>query len=198
MDGPMTDPALSTRPPYATRACYLAIALTAGNALISLIVWFRGPLASSPAATAVGAISVSMSVVTLIAGLAAATRTLNGSNNWRVTLIVFGWLTVVQSLLLIVAGSFAGTEIHTTDSAGNLMDGQVATESWWIAWGAVSAVGAALCSIWLARKDVVAWTKPPAPLVVAGAGWYPWPDGRPHYWTGSQWAEQIPPPGGGA
>lgn len=196
-DTAMTDSDPAVRPAYATRACYLAIALTIGYVALSLVGWFTGPVATAPAVVAVKVVSACILVATLIAGLAAATRTLNGSNGWRVALIVFGWLTVVQSLGLIVLGALAGTKIHTVDAAGNDVDSRIATHSWWVVWGAVWVVGAALCSIWLARRDVVAWTKPPSAPALAPAGWYPWHDGRPHYWTGTQWAEQIPPPTGG-
>lgn len=190
----MTNVDIAARPRYATRACYLAIILTIGYALLSLVVWFNDHPTTAPATTTLRAGSAAFSVAMLIAGLAAATRTLNGSNGWRITLIVFGWLIVLQSLILIVMGALAGTEIHSVDSAGNRVDGRIATHSWWIAWGVIWAVGAGLCSVWLARKDVVAWTRPTAPPTVAGPGWYPWEDGRPHYWTGRQWADEIPPP----
>lgn len=180
---------IAERPAYATRACRLAIVLTIGYTVLSIAVWFN----DRPTAPTVRAGSAAFSIAMLIAGLAAATRTLNGSNPWRIALIVFGWLIVAQSLILIVLGALAGTPIHTVDSAGNRVDGRIAGHTWWVAWGVVWALGAALCSIWLARKDVAAWTKPPTPAA-AGPGWYPWEDGRPHYWTGTQWADQIPPP----
>lgn len=188
------DPTPPNRPAYATRACYLAIFLTIGYELLSLIGWFTGPVATAPAITSVKAVAAAALLTMLICGVAAATRTLNGSNGWRITLIVFGWLTVVQCIFLIVLGSLAGKQFHSVDSSGNPVDGRFATHSWWIAWGVIWAIGAALCSIWLARKDVAAWTKPPIPRFVAAAGWYPWQDGRSHYWTGTQWADEIPPP----
>jgi hypothetical protein len=191
----MTGTEPTQRPAYATRACYLAIALTVGFGLLNLIVAFTGPTGTDTAlGTGLRVFSVALDLATLIAGLAAATRTLNGSNGWRIALIVFGWLTVAQGICLIIGGALAGVQLHTVDSAGNRITTQFPSHTWWIVWGAVWATGAALCSIWLSRKDVAAWTKPPTPAVAAPAGWYPGPNDTPLYWTGKQWAVQIPPP----
>lgn len=178
------------RPAYATRACYLAIALTVGFGLLSLVV--TATATAPPPAVAV--VFAGLWLAALIVGVAAATRTLNGSNGWRIALIVFGWLTVVQAISLIANGALSEVRFARIDGNGNPVYSSLGSHTWWIGWGAAWAIGAALCSIWLARKDVVAWTKPTAPLLTAPAGWYPGPDGALHYWTGQRWATDIPPP----
>lgn len=190
----------SAEPPWtAVRAANIAIIATLVITVIDLgaIIGQNIPDTGVPGVTAVvrtvmifsAILYVGIAVVGVVAGF----RTRQGSNGWRVTLIVLGWLTVAHGVNLAFTGAFGSTEVPHYNGNGTYTDIHVHRHPWFIPLGLAMIAVAAYCSVTLARKQVSRWYAPKEP-VIGHPGWYFGPSDRGQWWTGHAWAETPPPP----
>jgi hypothetical protein len=187
-------------PPWvAVRAANIAIIATLVITVIDLglIVGQNLPDTGIPGVTAVVRmfliISAIMYVAIAVVSVVAGFRTRQGSNGWRVTLIVLGWLTVAHGVNLAFTGAFGPTHIPRYNGDGTYTDIHVDRHPWFVVLGITMIAVGAYCSVTLARKPVSQWYVPKEP-VIGHPGWYLGPSDHGQWWTGHAWAETPPPP----
>lgn len=181
-------------PKQVRAACAIAIVSTVVTTLASIgQMTFRQDDFPTAYADGIRGFGIVTSGAFAVVAIIAAARTARGSRGWRMTLIVFSALTVAGGVMGIVSAlALRNQDYVVLNSDGSERNVHTPFHPWVVALTVGTVIAAIACLVLLTRRPVVDYFKPrqaPAP-----AGWYPGPDGRMQWWTGTTWAAAIPPP----
>lgn len=223
---PAQRPIPTTRPGTATAGAIIAIVMTA----LSLIGAVIGTIAvlsnryamagldfigATGAVVAVMLISIAISAL----GLTAAILTLKNSNGWRITTVVFAFITAALSLFVVIS-AIADTNRCSSDyyySSCSSDDGRTPAMIMFSFWSALALLSAILLLVnganafyanaaqqravghgagYAAGGYGQAYAQPAQAISSTPAGWYPVDGDQLRWWDGSAWTEHFHNPNG--